>query len=246
MYASAIAFRALIALVPLALLGLGLLGALGLKGVWRDTLAPAVREHVTRPVYDGVDSSVEKVLSSGTAGLLAFAALLLLWDLMWAVWLVMEALNRIHGVDDGRPFWHRLGVAAALAVSIAVCLVGAALVVTFVGRVDAGSIGTPALALAKWLAAIVLLGLAVALLLRYAPAEHPEPRWASAGSAVIVATWVGAALFFRFWVASVANFRSATGQLTVFLVLTAFVFVSSAIFLVGAELDELLRDESEG
>ena len=42
-YASAIAFRALVALVPLTLLGLALLGVFGLEDVWTDTMAPALK-----------------------------------------------------------------------------------------------------------------------------------------------------------------------------------------------------------
>jgi uncharacterized BrkB/YihY/UPF0761 family membrane protein len=44
----------------------------------------------------------------------------------------------------------------------------------------------------------------------------------------------------------VANFKSAIGSLTGLLIITTYVFVSSAIFLVGAELDELLRKEAHG
>ena len=42
-YAAAIAFRVLVSLVPLALLGLGLLGAFGLEDVW-------LRDRVARPL----------------------------------------------------------------------------------------------------------------------------------------------------------------------------------------------------
>jgi uncharacterized BrkB/YihY/UPF0761 family membrane protein len=45
-------------------------------------------------------------------------------------------------------------------------------------------------------------------------------------------------------VRSVADFKSAIGSLTVFLVLTAYVFASTAVFLVGAQLDELMRKET--
>jgi hypothetical protein len=45
---------------------------------------------------------------------------------------------------------------------------------------------------------------------------------------------------------SVANFKTAIGSLTVFLVLTAYVFTSAAIFLVGVQLDELLRKDVRG
>ncbi len=41
-----------------------------------------------------------------------------------------------------------------------------------------------------------------------------------------------------------ANFKTATGSLAVFLVLTGYVYTSSIIFLVGVELDELLREDA--
>src|SRR5919197_5413534 len=99
-YASAIAFRALVALIPLALLGLGLLGALGLKGTWKDSIAPAIKPRVTQPVFDGIDYSVDKILSSGTAGLIIAATALAVWDLAIGVSAIMDALNRIHDVDE--------------------------------------------------------------------------------------------------------------------------------------------------
>jgi hypothetical protein len=40
-----------------------------------------------------------------------------------------------------------------------------------------------------------------------------------------------------------ANFTSASGALTVFLVLAAFLYTASIIFLVGVEIDELLRKD---
>jgi hypothetical protein len=42
------------------------------------------------------------------------------------------------------------------------------------------------------------------------------------------------------------HFKTAIGSLTVFLVLTAYVFTSAAIFLVGVQLDELLRKDVRG
>jgi hypothetical protein len=41
-----------------------------------------------------------------------------------------------------------------------------------------------------------------------------------------------------------ANFTSASGALTVFLVLAAFLYTASIIFLVGVEIDELLRKDA--
>ena len=85
------------------------------------------------------------------------------------------------------------------------------------------------------------LGLGVGLLLRYGPAEQPEPRWASVGSALVVGGWLAASALFGYWVTSVASYRSAIGSLVAFLVLTTYTLTVSLIFVVGAELDETLR-----
>jgi membrane protein len=244
-YASAIAFRALVSLVPLTLLALGLLGAFGLQDVWRDTVAPAIEPRFTPQVFRAIDSSAEKIFANSTAGLIAFASILLFWNLFATVFVVMPALSRIHDVQERRRLGRRIGVAAGLGLAIGLCVIGAVLDVVLVGRIHAGPVANGALAVAKWGAAIAILGLAVGLLVRFAPAERPEVSWASVGSIVVVAGWMLASLVFRWWVTSVANFTSAVGQLTFFLLLTAYVYISSAIFLVGTELDELLRKKTK-
>ena len=242
-YTSAIAFRALVALIPLTLLGLGLLGALGLEDVWRDSMAPAVRERVTPEIFRAIDSSVEKIFESGGAGLIALASVLALWHLTMAMRVVSVALNRIHGEEESRSLARRLATSIGLAAATAVCLVGSVLVLVAGPRVGSGVVRY-ALASGRWAVAVALLAVAVALVVRYTPAEHPQPRWASAGSALIIGTWIVATLVFRWYVRSVADFESAVGHLTVFLVLTAYVFTTSAIFIVGVQLDEVLRNES--
>jgi membrane protein len=243
-YASAIAFRAVISLIPLLLLGLGLLGALGLKDTWSDSIAPAIKPRVTQPVFVAIDYSAEKILSSSTASLITFAAALVIWDLAIGVWAIMDALNRIHDVEESRSLRRRLITAGGLAVSVGSCVVGAILVLTVAPR--AGGSLHVLLGVGRWLVAPLLLVLAVGLLVRLAPAEQPEARWASAGSIVVILVWIGASLLFKLWITSVASFKSPQGSLTGLLILTSYTFVSAAIFLIGAELDELLRKQTGG
>src|ERR687888_61106 len=214
-YASAIAFRALVALIPLALLGLGLLGALGLRSTWKDSIAPTIKPRVTQPVFHGIDYSAEKILSSGTAGLILFATALVVWDLAIAVSAIMDALNQIHDEQERRSPSRRTAIAVGLAVAVAVCVVGAFLVVTVAPR--AGGEFHVLLGIGRWVAAPLLLALAVGLLVRLAPAERPEARWASAGSLLVIASWIVASLLFKLWIIYVANFKSAIGSLTVLL-----------------------------
>jgi membrane protein len=239
-YASAIAFRALVALVPLTLLGLALLGVFGLEDVWKDTIAPALEEHLTQPVFNGIDFTVTQIFTTETWSLIALSIALVIWDMTWAVTAVMQALNRIHDVEERRSKLRRLGVAAGLGLAVVLCLIAAVLVQSIAPFVTGGALDT-LLSILRWPVAIVFLWAAVALLFRYAPAERPEFRWASGGSVLVIGTWLVASVFFRAWATDVADYKSATGSLTVFLLLTAYVLVSSTIFLIGAELDELAR-----
>lgn len=240
-YATAIAFRLLIALVPLTLLSLALLGSSGEEHVWDDTLGPGVAGKVTPPVYAGIDSTVQRIFSTGGATLVVLAVALSIWDVSGAVRACMGALNRVHETDEKRSTVRRFGVSIAIAVSTIVLVVGALLVVLAAPNLAThGALRWP-IAVLRWPVAVVLLGTAISLIVRFGPVEHPRARWASAGGAVVVVAWLVASLVFRWYVASIANFRSAAGVLVALLVLTTYLYVSAVIFLVGVELDELLR-----
>jgi membrane protein len=244
-FTSAVSFRALVALVPLILLGLGVLGALGQASVWKNSIAPAIRRHVTPPVFHGIDFSVQRIFASDKGSLITLATALVLWHMTAAVATVMETLNQIHDVKDERAWWRKLLVSLALAVAIVLCLVAAVLVVTVAPKVGSGAVHF-VLGIGRWLVAAVLLGLAIGALVRYAPAEHPRPRWASAGSIAIVGAWIVLSLVFRIWVSDVSNFKTGIGFLTAFLVLGAYLYLSVLVFVLGVQLDELLRKKEEG
>jgi membrane protein len=233
-YASAIAFQGLIALVPLTLLWLGILGATGHKQVWTQHVAPAIEKRLTSPVFHGIDDTVLRILDHGTAGLIAVSTLLSLWYLSAAMRPVIEALNQIHDVDDDRRWWHRLGVAVGLGAVAGAGLFGAALLAI------GGSRGV-LLGLARWSGAILFLATVLTLVVRFAPAQRPGTSWATLGAALVVASWIVASLLFELWVSYVANFKTPVGSLTTLLVLTSYLFVSVIVFLAGVQLDELLR-----
>jgi uncharacterized BrkB/YihY/UPF0761 family membrane protein len=79
-YASAIALRMFIAAVACTLFGLGILGASHQQQLWRQTIGPKIEPKVLPHVFDGIDQTVNRVFSASTAGLLALAAALAIWE----------------------------------------------------------------------------------------------------------------------------------------------------------------------
>jgi membrane protein len=245
-YASAIAFQALKALVPMSLLGIGLLGALGHEDFWRKHVVPALRAHLTRPAYHAIDFAAQRIFSTGKVGVIALGAILTVWYASGGVRAVMGALNRVFELEENRTFLRRWGVSLALGVLLSACVVGAVLLAA-VGPSGGGGVLHGLVLAGRWLLAVLLLIFAVSCLVRWAPIRHERvpTRWASLGGLIVVGTWIVASLVFRWFVASVANFKTATGQLIVFLVLMGYVYTLAIVFLVGVELDELFQEDAK-
>ena len=156
----------------------------------------------------------------------------------------MKALNAIHDVNETRSVWRIALVDLGLALASGASVVASILLVSVLPRLVDGP-ASMAMSIAAWVVAALLLAVAAGVVVRYAPAERPEVRWASRGSVVVVATWMFASGLFGCLAASIANYKTAPSSLLVFLLLTAYVLVSSGIFLIGVELDELARNRSK-
>jgi membrane protein len=243
-HASAMAFQVLKAIVPLTLLGLALLGALGQERVWRNTLAPGIKPHVQPATFHAIDVAVQKIFSTEAGGLIVFASLLAAWYISGSVRGVMTGLNQIYEHKETRPWKVRYAISFALGAAIAVCVIGAMLAVLAGPALARHGFLQVAVDIGRWLVAIVLLLLAVGLLVRFAPVEPRSTTWVTGGSLLVILAWVAASMTFKLFVTDVANFKTATGSLAVFLVLSGYVYTSSIIFLVGVELDELLRQDA--
>jgi membrane protein len=239
-FSAALGLRVLASLVPLTLLGLALLGVFGLQDVWRDSLAPALQDRVTRPVYRGIDYTVQQLFREDSAAVIAFAAALALWHISRGMRITMKALNVIHDEKESRSWRRLLLTDLVLALVIGTCVIGAFVLVVTLPRLAHGVLRVPLYA-GAWLGAAALLALAIGIVVRYAPVQRPEASWASAGSILVVVTWLVTSLLFGLWAGSVANYKSAVGTLTAFLLLTTYVLISTTIFLAGAQLDELAR-----
>jgi membrane protein len=237
-YASAIALRTFIAAVACSLFALGILGASHQKQLWQKTIGPAIEPKVLPHVFSGINETVHLVLSSSSAGLLALASALAVWEVSGIIRASIGALDAIYETQEPRPWWIRFPLSLGLAVIFLAAVLGA-IAVIWAGHVSGGW-SIPILIL-RWPVAVALIALAFELIVRYAPAKHRRARWASLGSVLVVVGWIGETLIFAAYVRSVANFRTPVGSLEVFIFLATYFYVAAIVLLVAMELDELVR-----
>jgi membrane protein len=241
-YASAIAFQALVALVALMLLTIGVLGAFGRRDVWTNQIAPQILPKVLFPVFAGIDATVEKIFRSSSAGLIAFAAVLTIWEMSGVVRAFMGAMAQIYEDEDNRPWWIRFPISIAIALVLTCGIVGALLLATAARTAVHGAWGIP-FAVLRWVVAITLVTLAFGALVRFAPVKPRTTRWATGGATLVVVAWFVQALIFAEYLRTFANYKTAPGSLLGVYFLTTFLYVGAIILMVGVELDEQLRQD---
>jgi membrane protein len=243
-YASAMAAQLLTAVIPLALLAFLLVGAFGRESYWRDELAPTLAGRASQPTYHAIDVVVEALIGSRHVTWLVFAVLLAIWEISGAVRTVMGALNRIFEHEETRTIWRRFGLSFLLAIGVGACTLGAGLIALRGGSWISLGAAQPAWAAVRWLVVVGLLWAVVALLIRVAPDGHEPAGWVTLGGVVVIVAWIGASLVFGWWVSSVANYKTAFGTAIALLTLIGYLYTSSIVFLVGAQIDELLQKQA--
>jgi len=242
-YASAISFRALFALVPLLLAGVAVLGFFNLEDVYRDQVAPEIQSRVSTGAYAVVNATVQEVIGSGSGFWLTLGVGLALWEVSGAMRAIMGALNRVYQAEERRGIVHRFLLSFVLAIVTAFAL-GLAVVALQLGPEIADRIGLTsgvAIFFARWIGAAVLMIGVVLVLIRFAPVRHQRRSLSSVSALLVTGAWIGMTLVFNWYATTVAAYKSVFGNLSIVIVLMTYVYASTVTFLLGVEIDALLR-----
>src|SRR3954447_4619213 len=239
-YASAISFQIFFALIPLALLGLGLLGAFGLTDVWSADVAPKLRHTASPAAFKVIDETVRDVLQHKQLFWATAGALIAVWEVSGAMRATMQVLNRIYETQERRSFWARIGVSIWLSALVTALLL---LAVASAKVVPALLGGGPLAIAAGWVPTVALLFATVFAIVRFAPCTERPVRWVGFGAVLVIVGWVVSSLVFGWYVTSVADYGSVFGSLAVVMVTLGFIYLVSIVFLTGLQLDSLIRHQ---
>lgn len=185
----------------------------------------------------------------GLAAILGF--LIALYSASKAVQALIEGLNVAFEVEEKRGFVRLYLVTFGLTLGI---IAGFLLVVALLALVPAvlaflrlGGVGEFIASALRWpvVVAVVIAGLA--LLYRFAPSRGDVPwRWLTPGAVAATALWLLGSVAFTVYVANFGSYNETFGALGGVVVLLTWLWLSSFIVLMGAELDsELERQEKQ-
>jgi membrane protein len=245
-YATAIAFNALFAVIVLVLLGIALLGALHLDGVWVHHLAPDLRRQVSPAVFKVLDDTVRRVLGSGQAFWITLGTGLTVWEVSGAMRSVMTVLDRIYRVRRTRSRRDRYGVSLVLSAVVTVLVLLAAAAFELWGTAARAVLGeggaATAVSLLRWPLTAALLLAALATVVRWAPAQQRPWHWVSFGTGLVVVAWLAMSVLFGLYVREVADYGSIFGNLATVIIAFEYAYGSAIVFLAGLALDGIAQE----
>jgi membrane protein len=244
-YASAISFQILTAIVPFLLFLLGILGLLDLGDLWRDDLAPEVKDRISDASFQLLDNTVTQVVDKKQLFWLTGGFLLALWQVSGAVRAVMGVLDDIYDSRRKRSFAERYLLSMALSLGVGACLVAAFAVARFTPLLldDTPLLLSIAAFVARWLVTIALTALAVGLLVHFAPGVTRPLPWVSFGTGLVIFGWIVMSVGFGIYLSKIANYQSIFGHLATVIVVMAYLYAAAVVFVGGLQLDAIVRGE---
>jgi membrane protein len=212
-----------------------------------DSIGPSIPDESEAMLRKEINSVVQEKSSA----LLSFGIIGTIWSASSAMGAIMKGLNRIYDVKESRPLLRRYGVALALTasaglfivVSVVIAVIGQAFGQSIAEELGMGSTASAVFTIARWPIAAVLLMTAVALLYWAAPNTDLPLRWISPGAIMFVLVWVPATFLFGLYVSNLGSYSGTYGALGGVVVLLIWLYLTSYVLLLGAELNDVIIQE---
>jgi membrane protein len=206
-----------------------------------------------------ISEQVKRIASQGggTLGFAFFFGLALaLWSANAGMKALFDALNVAYDEEEKRGFFalNLLSMAFTLGAILFILLaVGGIVVIPVVlNFIGLGSAAEWIITIARWPALLLAVVLALAVLYRFGPSrDKVEWKWLTPGSILAAVVWLVASMLFSWYVANFGSYNETYGSLGAAIGFMTWMWLSTTIVLVGAELNaeiehQTAKDTTEG
>jgi membrane protein len=200
-----------------------------------------------RAAFDIVRATTDDLLRTRGSGKLSFGLLVALWLASSGMEAVIEGLNVAFQVEEARPWWRRRMVALGLTVTVALlagCGLGLALAGGIGGKlltdfIGLGEIWSPLWRVAQWIASMLFLLFAIALVYFLGPNLKARRRGQVIlpGAIVALIGWMTASAGLRVYLDHFSTFGTTYGSLGAVIALLLWLYLTGAALLLGAEIN---------
>ena len=249
-YSGHVAFSTLLALFPFLIFVTALaafVGAAQKADHYVALLATLLPEEVAR----SIGPTVKQILSTRRGSVLTLSLIGTVWVASSAIEALRMALNRAYGVQRKRHFILRrlqgfgLTVVAAAVVLLATMaiVVGPLIWKTVIQTLDVPRTWKFLYVGARHALTLAAIFASIALLYRWLPNVPQRWRHVLPGAVMASAAWIGLASLFSIYLRGIGRYNVVYGSLGGIVISLVFFFFSGAIFILGAEINGVLRQD---
>ncbi|MBC7584911.1 MAG: YihY/virulence factor BrkB family protein [Tardiphaga sp.] len=202
--------------------------------------------------YQIVQDQIARVLSNGQTSLgftFLFGLALALWSANAGVKAVIDALNVVYGEREKRSFI-KLNLLSLTFTTCAIAglmlMVGGVVALPLMlDRVGLAYDSQVVVSLVRWPLLLALLILSLGILYRFGP-SRPGARWQWLGVGTVVAAllWIAGSSLLSWYLSNFGNYSATYGSLGAAIGLMTWMWMSSIIVLVGAELNSEIEHQT--
>jgi membrane protein len=245
--AAQIAYYMMLALFPALLFLLSLLSYLPV--LQPSQVLESLSEALPAPAYEMVAGTVEAILSGREGGILGFGLLAALWSGSMGVGALITTINRAYNIHPRR----NIALQKLLSIVLTLVLSGFVLLSTLLVLLGPSLshelfrlLGLAGDSMNFWstlrLPLVLLLNLlALSILYFFAPEAKQRYVWILPGTFTATVLWFGASSLFRVFVRNFGSYNVTYGSIAAFIILMVWLWLSGFIFLLGAEINALMR-----
>ncbi len=245
--AGALTFFAVLAVFPAGLAMMAFIGIVGDAAAVRERLLPLVDQVAPGAVTATVEVILGDITGAATADLtLAISVAVALWSASIYVSAFGRAVNRIYGVEEGRPYWKRKPIQLAMTLLLLVLVVVIVAIVVLSRPIlyalgDVVGIGGTVLdawRVVRWpvLSAAVVVLIAV-LYKGTGNVKLPRFRWLGLGAVLAIIVMGIASFGFAFYVRSIADYSQSFSTFASAIVFLIWLFLINLALLLGVEFN---------
>jgi membrane protein len=193
----------------------------------------------TRELLLGLLQGVVQTSSGKLGGALIIGVVLALWSASSATATLIRAVSIAYDERDARGFLRRRALAFGLTFGVIVFGVIALFCIAVLPALTAhlGPAASTIVLVARWVLLAVLVWFALSALYFIVPRRRkPSLQGVSIGSTLGTILWIGVSLLFALFVSNFGRLGPAYGPLAGVIVLMLWFYLSSFVFLLGAEV----------
>ena len=249
--AAGVAFKALLALFPAIIAALSIWGLVASPEQIAEQLA-GLTDALPDEAAAIIEQQLAEVAAGGTGALsvaLALSILVALWSASAGMAGLIEGCTAAYNEVDRRPFVRKRGLALLVTFGAIVFLVitlGLIAVLPAVLRaLELEGTVAQIVRIGVWPALLVLAMSAFAAIYRYTPdRSDPQVQWVTWGAGIATLLWLAGSALFTVYVGNFGTFGATYGALAGVIVLMLWLYLSSFVVLLGAEINAELERQT--